>query len=99
MPDLIIPTSSPRGSHPLRDALRARSERTFRHDVELSDVLSLAVQQWAKKRRTRNPEVLGALLTAMCSAVQAMAPPEEWGEVAVILAEELRGRLTVRQVN
>lgn len=86
-------------SNPLKDFLRDRGERKFRNQVALADVLSLAVQQVARKRKLRNPDVLDALLTSIASAVQAMAPEEEWYEVAGILAEELRGRLTVRQVN
>lgn len=99
MSELIIPASVPRGSHKLRDALRERSEKAFRNDVALSDVLSLAVQHTARKRRMRNPEVLSALLTALASCVQAMAPEDEWRDVGAILAEELRARLTVAQVN
>jgi hypothetical protein len=34
----------------------------------------------------------------MTSCVQAMAPEEEWADVGVILADELRRRLTVTGV-
>lgn len=99
MIDIINTPIVPRGSHPLRDALRRHDERQFRLDVGLSDILSTAVEQWARKNRTRNPELLGAMLTAVVSAVQAMAPEDEWETVGAILAEELRARLSVRQVN
>jgi hypothetical protein len=85
--------------NPLREALRERSEAQFRRGVELSDVMSVAVQQVARKRKLRNTEVLDAQLTALSSCVQAMAPEAEWDDIGAILAEELRARLTVKQVN
>jgi hypothetical protein len=95
MTDLILPRA-PRNA--LQEFLRTRDGQDFANTVQLSDRLSREVSAWAKKNKMRNAAVLKALLGSITSCVQAMAPEEEWEDVAAILAEELRGRLTVRQV-
>jgi hypothetical protein len=79
--------------------LRRKDEAAFRFQVELVDILSTATQHFVRKRKTSNVQVLDALLTAVSSYVQFAAPEEEWADVGDTLAEELRQRLTIRQVN
>lgn len=82
-------------SHPLREALREKSGRHWlNHQILTSGFVSV-VDAVSKRRAMRNPELLEALLTTLVGAVQAMAPPGEWHDVAEILAEELRNRLTI----
>lgn len=95
---LISDTLRVRHSNPLREFLESRDGRKFATQVALSDALSRATQQTAKRHKMRNPEVLDGLITAIVSCVQAMAPEEEWGDVGAVLADVMRGRLTVRDV-
>lgn len=81
----------------LREMLESADPRKFATQVALSNALSLAVQRTAVKHRMRNPEVLDGLLVALVSAVQAMAPAEEWAGIGVVLADVLQRKLTVRQ--
>ncbi|MDE2100359.1 MAG: hypothetical protein KGL39_24115 [Patescibacteria group bacterium] len=79
----------------LREFLDTRSGRQFAMQVEMSDRMSRLVAEVARRHRMRNPEVLDAVLCALVSAVQAMAPEQEWGDIGQILAEVLIRRLTV----
>lgn len=97
MSDLILPASYARRDNPLAEFLRGRDRQDFQMTVQLTDLLSRQVAVFGKRRRLRNQHVLKALLGTMVSCVQAMAPHDEWSEVAEVLAQELRGRLTVEQ--
>lgn len=79
--------------------LRRKDEASFRFQVELVDILSTATQHFVTKRRCNSVDVLDALLGAVASYVQFAAPEEEWADVGDTLAEALRQRLTIRQVN
>lgn len=96
MTDILLPASFGMGrANVLREFLDSRDGRRFQTQVVLSDALSRATQQTARRHRMRNPEVLDGLATALVSCVQAMAPHEEWADVGKILAETIQRRLTV----
>jgi hypothetical protein len=98
MSGIIIPRSlGPPRHHPLRELLRERDAKDFRDGVLMTDAVSRAVERVLTQQRLRNTHVLRALVTCLVSAVQAMAPTEEWADVGVILADEIRARLTVEQ--
>lgn len=67
--------------------------------MELVDIFNVAAQQWAVTRKMTNKDVVNALLMALCTYVQANAPYDRWEDMGDTLAEELRQRLTIRQVN
>lgn len=94
-----IPHTPPSRAHPLREFLRSRDGQQFREAVVMTDAVSKAVQRVLAGQKLKNANVMQALLTTLVSAVQAIAPEEEWNDVAIILAEELRARLTIDQVN
>ena len=93
---LILPF---RDSNPLREFLASRDGRRFKLQVAMSDAMSRTVQRVAREHKMQTKDVLDALLTALVSAVQAVAPPSEWGDVAEILADVMRDRLTVTGEN
>lgn len=94
MTEIIIPGRYAR-SNRMRDALVRRDEGTFRNEVALTAAFTAATRRVMENRKLTNGELLNALLTTLVSAVQAKAPPEEWGDAGAILADELRSRLTV----
>jgi hypothetical protein len=96
---ILPPDFGPGRSNPLREFLRSRDAKRFSTQVALSDALSRATAQTARKHRMRNTEVLDGLITALVSCVQAMAPENEWADVGHILADEVQRRLTVTGVN
>lgn len=85
----------PRRSHPLRDKLRERDEKTFRNQVAMTDAVAAAVQQTCGPRGLSVPQVLDCLITVLVSFVQSQAPVGEWRDVAVVLSDEMRARLEV----
>lgn len=94
MSGLILPYGR-RRSHPLRDKLGTRDEKTFRDGVAMTDAVARAVQRTCGERGLDIPQVLETLLTTLVAFVQSQAPSSEWDSVGVVLADELRARLTV----
>lgn len=99
MTSLIIPGFSPSRGNPLREFLESRDGRKFKLQVAMSEAMSRTVQRVARAHRMQTKDVLDALLTSLVSAVQASAPETEWSDVAAILADVMRDRLTVTGVN
>ena len=93
LPDLLRASGDPR----LREYLRGRTPRQFAIGVAMTDAVSRAVQKAAHQHGMDNQEVLEALVTALVSAVQRMAPVEQWKAVGVTLAEQVLRRLMVSQ--
>ena len=95
MSGLILPYGNRRRSHPLRDKLRERDEKTFRNQVAMTDAVAQAVQRTCGPRGLSVPQVLDSLLTVLVSFVQSQAPTSEWASVGEVLADEMRSRLLV----
>ena len=83
----------------LAQTLREKDERDFRLGIEMTDIMSVAAQRIAMKRGMRKAEIFKAIMTALVSYVQFLAPEDQWEDVGDTLANELKARLTVRQVN
>lgn len=99
MSELLIPRSARMSrSNPLREFLDSRDGRKFETQVALSDALSRAAVQTAKRYKMRNPELIDGLITALVSCVQAIAPHDEWGDVSNILTDVIQRRLTITGV-
>jgi hypothetical protein len=81
------------------DELRRHDEDSFRKQAALSDVFTVAVQRMQIMHNMDNQEVASAMLMALATYVQFAAPPDRWAEIGESLAEGLRRKVMIRQIN